>query len=64
VALGGRSSSSGKKNTPAAGHDPSRFRLAERPLRELDAIRRWLAKHDRCTGKLSVIGFCTGGASR
>jgi len=39
----------------------STVRLAERPLSELDATRRWLADHDRCTGKVGVIGFCRGG---
>jgi carboxymethylenebutenolidase len=39
----------------------STVRLGERPLGELDATRRWLAKHDRCTGKVGVIGFCMGG---
>jgi carboxymethylenebutenolidase len=36
-------------------------RLGERPLSELDTTRRWLAEHDRCTGKVGVIGFCMGG---
>jgi carboxymethylenebutenolidase len=39
----------------------STVRLGERPLGELDATRRWLAEHDRCTGKVGVIGFCMGG---
>ena len=39
----------------------STVRLGERPLSELDATRRWLAEHDRCTGKIGVIGFCMGG---
>jgi carboxymethylenebutenolidase len=39
----------------------STVRLGERPLSELDATRRWLADHDRCTGKVGVIGFCMGG---
>jgi carboxymethylenebutenolidase len=39
----------------------STVRLGERPLGELDATRRWLAKHDRCTGKVGMIGFCMGG---
>jgi carboxymethylenebutenolidase len=39
----------------------STVRLGERPLSELDATRRWLAEHDRCTGKVGVIGFCMGG---
>ena len=39
----------------------STVRRGERPLSELDATRRWLAEHDRCTGKIGVIGFCMGG---
>jgi carboxymethylenebutenolidase len=39
----------------------STVRLGERPLSELDATRRWLAEHDRCTGTVGVIGFCMGG---
>src|SRR4030095_11074184 len=39
----------------------STVRLGERPLSELDATRRWLAEHDRCTAPLRVIGFCMGG---
>ena len=39
----------------------STVRLGERPLSELDATRRWLAEHERCTGKIGVIGFCMGG---
>jgi carboxymethylenebutenolidase len=39
----------------------STVRLGERPLSELHATRRWLAKHDRCTDKIGVIGFCMGG---
>jgi carboxymethylenebutenolidase len=39
----------------------STVRLGERPLSELDATRRWLAGHDRGTGKVGVIGFCMGG---
>jgi carboxymethylenebutenolidase len=35
--------------------------LGERPLGELDATRRWLAQHGRCSGKVGVIGFCMGG---
>jgi carboxymethylenebutenolidase len=33
----------------------------ERPLSELDAARRGLAEHERCTGRTGVIGFCMGG---
>lgn len=39
----------------------STVRLVERPLSELDATRRWLGVHERCTGKTGVIGFCMGG---
>jgi carboxymethylenebutenolidase len=39
----------------------STVRLGARPLSELDATRRWLADHERCTGKVGVIGFCMGG---
>jgi dienelactone hydrolase len=39
----------------------STVRLGERPLSELDATRQWLAEHDRCSGKVGVIGFCMGG---
>jgi carboxymethylenebutenolidase len=39
----------------------STVRLGERPLSDLDATRRWLAGHDRCTSKIGVIGFCMGG---
>jgi carboxymethylenebutenolidase len=39
----------------------STVRGRERPLSELDAARRWLAEHERCTGRTGVIGFCMGG---
>jgi carboxymethylenebutenolidase len=35
--------------------------VGERALGELDATRRWLAEHDRCSGRVGVIGFCMGG---
>jgi carboxymethylenebutenolidase len=39
----------------------STVQLGERAVGELDATRRWVAGHDRCTGKVGVIGFCMGG---
>ena len=39
----------------------STVRVGERPVSELDATRSRLAKHERCTGKVGVIGFCMGG---
>ncbi len=32
-----------------------------RSFDEIDAIRRWLAEHPQCTGRIGVIGFCMGG---
>ena len=39
----------------------STVRHGERPLSDLEAAHRWLGEHDRCTGKVGVIGFCMGG---
>ncbi len=35
---------------------------AGRTFDEIDSVRGWLVRHDRCTGKIGVIGFCMGGA--
>jgi len=32
-----------------------------RAFDDIDMLRAWLSRHDRCTGKVGVIGFCMGG---
>ncbi len=32
-----------------------------RSFEELTAVRHWLARHRRCTGKVAALGFCLGG---
>jgi carboxymethylenebutenolidase len=39
----------------------STVRGGERPLSDLDAAHRWLAKQEGCSDKIGVIGFCMGG---